>query len=87
MGVGVTNLAAVLAREGVKYDSKKAPNLVSKHVEMLSYYLTKASVQMAKEFGACEKFGLTKYSQGVLPIDTYKRDIDDFITEKLHMDW
>jgi len=87
LGVGVSNLAALLAKEGLKYWDTKAPNFVAQWMEKTSYYLIKASVEMAKEFGKCEKFDRTKFSQGILPIDTYKRDIDEFITEKLHCDW
>ena len=87
LGVGVSNLAALLAKEGLKYWDPKAPNFVAKWMEMMSFYLIKASVEMAKELGKCEKFDRTKFSQGILPIDTYKRDVDEFITEPLHMDW
>lgn len=87
LGVGVSNLAALLAKEGLKYWDTKAPNFVAKWMEMMSFYLIKASVEMAKELGKCEKFDRTKFSQGILPIDTYKRDVDEFITEPLHMDW
>ncbi len=87
LGVGVSNLAAVLAKEGLKYWDSKTPNFVAKWMEKQSYYLIDASVEMAKELGKCEKFDRTKFSQGILPIDTYKRDIDEFIIEPLHMDW
>jgi len=87
LGVGVTNLAAVLAREGVKYWDKDAPNIAARWMEKMSYYLIEASVEMAKEFGPCEKFNRTKFSQGILPVDTYKKDVDEFITEPLNMDW
>jgi ribonucleoside-diphosphate reductase alpha chain len=87
LGVGVSNLAAYLAREGVKYWDKNAPNIVAKMMEKQSFYLIEASVEMSKELGKCEKFDKTKFSQGVLPIDTYKRDVDEFITEPLHMNW
>ena len=87
LGVGVTNLAAVLARAGVKYWDNDAPNIAARWMEKMSYYLIEASVEMAKEFGPCEKFNRTKFSQGILPIDTYKKDIDTFITEPLNMDW
>jgi ribonucleoside-diphosphate reductase alpha chain len=87
LGVGVSNLAALLAKEGLKYWDKNAPNFVAKWMEKMSYYLIKSSVELAKEFGKCEKFERTKFSKGILPIDTYKRDVDEFITEKLHCDW
>lgn len=87
LGVGITNLAAMLAREGVKYWDKEAPNIAARWMEKMSYYLIDASVEMAKEFGPCEKFDRTKFSQGILPVDTYKKDVDEFITEPLNMDW
>ena len=51
------------------------------------YYLLKASNELAKERGACEYFDRTKYSEGILPIDTYKKELDDIVKEKLHYDW
>jgi len=87
LGVGVTNLAAILAKEDVKYWDPAAPNIVARWMEKMSYYLIDASAEMAKEVGKCEKFDRTKFSDGILPIDTYKKDIDEFITEPLHMDW
>ena len=74
LGIGITNLAACLAREGLKYWDKNSPNYISSQIEKISYYLIKSSVQLAKEFGPCEKFNETKYSNGILPIDTYKKE-------------
>jgi len=87
LGVGVSNLAALLAKEGVKYWDEAAPNIVARWMEKQSYYLIEASVQMAKEMGVCEKFEKSKFSKAILPIDTYKPDINEFITEPLNMDW
>ncbi len=87
LGVGISNLAALLAKEGLKYWDKNAPNFVAKWMEKSSYYLIKSSVDLAKEFGKCEKFDKTKYSKGILPIDTYKKEVDEFVSEKLHCDW
>jgi ribonucleoside-diphosphate reductase alpha chain len=87
LGVGVTNLAAYLAQLGVKYTDKNAPNKASVIMEQVSYNLIKASVNIAIEKGACAKFSKTKFSQGILPIDTYCKAIDEFVTEKLHCDW
>lgn len=87
IGVGVTNLAGYLANYGIKYFDKEAPNAVARKMEQMAYYLTKSSVQLAKEFGPCEKYNETKYSDGVLPIDNYKKDVDDFVTVPLEMDW
>jgi len=87
LGVGVTNVAAVLAKHGLKYEDTKAPQLVADLMEKTSYYLLDASAELAKEVGPCEKFKLTKYSDGILPIDTYKKDVDAFVSPKLNMDW
>jgi ribonucleoside-diphosphate reductase alpha chain len=87
LGVGVTNLAAYLADLGVKYYDKAAPNKAAAIMEQVSFHLIKASVELAKEKGACEKFDKTKFSKGILPIDTYCKSIDEFVTEKLHCDW
>lgn len=87
LGIGITNLAALLAKEGLKYYDDQAPNYVAELLEKISFNLIKTSVQLAKEFGPCEKFNLTKYSKGILPIDTYKKDIDAFVTVPLKMDW
>jgi len=87
LGVGITNLAAYLANLGVKYYDKAAPNKAAAIMEQVSFYLIKASVEMAKEKGVCHHFNKTKFSQGTLPIDTYCKNIDEFVTEKLHCDW
>ncbi|BBU72655.1 NrdA-like aerobic NDP reductase large subunit [Cronobacter phage vB_CsaP_009] len=87
LGVGVINFAYYLAKNGVKYSDGSANNLTHRTFEAIQYYLLKASNKLAKEFGACGLFNETTYSKGVLPIDTYKKDIDSIVTEKLHMDW
>lgn len=87
LGVGITNLAAILAKNGLTYDDPAAPNFVDEWIEHLQYFLLKASVQLAQERGKCEKYGRTKYSQGILPIDTYKEYIDTFITRPHSLDW
>ncbi len=87
LGVGVTNLAGYLASLEVKYTDKNAPNKAAAIMELVSFNLIKASVELAKEKGKCEKFDLTKFSKGILPIDTYAKNIDEFVTEKLHCDW
>lgn len=87
LGVGVTNVAAILAKEGYKYWEPEAPNIVSRWMEKTLYYLLKASNRMAQELGPCAGFDETKYSDGILPIDTYKKEIDEFVTEPLHCDW
>jgi ribonucleoside-diphosphate reductase alpha chain len=87
LGVGYIGLAHFLARQHVKYDDPKAWKLVHNLTEAFQYYLLKASNNLAKERGACEYFNRTKYSDGILPIDTYKKDVDSIVEHKLKYDW
>lgn len=87
LGIGVIGLAHYLAKLGINYEDENAPNVVHRLAESLQYFLLKASNNLAKEKGICDGFEDTKYSNGILPIDTYKRDIDEFCTETLYHDW
>lgn len=87
LGIGYIGLAHYLAKNGVKYDDPKAWKLVHDLTESFQYHLLKASNQLAKERGACEGFRHTKYSNGVLPIDTYKKEVDELVENKLNYDW
>lgn len=87
LGVGVTNFAYYLAKHGVRYSDGSANGLVHRTFEAVQYYLLKASNQLAKEFGSCPKFDETTYAKGLLPIDTYKRDVDSYCEEPLHYFW
>ena len=87
LGVGVTNFAYYLAKNGVRYSDGSANGLVHRTFEAIQYYLLKASNQLAKEMGPCPKFNETTYAKGLLPTDTYKRDVDDYCQEPLHYFW
>ena len=87
LGVGYIGLAHYLARHGEHYNDPGAWKLVHDLTEAFQYYLLKASNQIAKEKGACEYFNRTKYSQGILPIDTYKKDVDEIVPNTLNYDW
>ncbi|MBW5291064.1 MAG: Ribonucleotide reductase of class Ia (aerobic), alpha subunit [Candidatus Ruthia sp. Asou_11_S2] len=87
LGIGVTNLAYYLAKNGVKYSDGSGNQLIHKTFEALQYYSLKASNTLAKELGACPLFSQTQYSQGIMPIDSYKKDIDAFCDCKLELDW
>ncbi|UDG80916.1 Ribonucleoside-diphosphate reductase 1 subunit alpha [Candidatus Hartigia pinicola] len=87
LGVGVINYAYYLAKHGVRYSDGSANHLTHKTFEAIQYYLLKASNELAKERGACAWFKETRYSQGILPIDTYKKELDQLINEPLHYDW
>ena len=87
LGIGYIGLAHYLARHGVKYNDKKAVTKVHELTEAFQYYLLKASNKLAEERGACDYFNRTKYSDGILPIDTYKKDLDEVCNIKLKYDW
>jgi ribonucleoside-diphosphate reductase alpha chain len=87
LGIGVINYAYYLAKNGKFYSNGSANNLTHKTFEAIQFYLLKASNQLAKEKGACPKFNETRLSQGILPIDTYKKEIDNITGEALHYDW
>ena len=87
LGIGFIGLAHYLARQGVAYDDPNAWQLVHNLTEAFQYYLLKASNQIAKEKGSCGNFSRTKYADGILPIDTYKKDVDDIVPNNLNYDW
>ena len=87
LGVGFIGLAHYLAKLGFKYDSQEAWDAVHGLSESFQYYLLKASNQLAKEKGHCEYFGRTKYADGILPIDTYKKDVDEITSVNYQHDW
>ena len=87
LGIGFIGLAHYLAKLGFKYDSQEAWDATHGLSESFQYFLLKASNQLAKEKGSCEYFNRTKYSQGLLPIDTYKRDVDEISNIPLQHDW
>ncbi|MBE8215722.1 MAG: ribonucleoside-diphosphate reductase subunit alpha [Endozoicomonadaceae bacterium] len=87
LGIGVINFAYYLAKNNMKYSDGSAKALTHRTFEAMQYYLLKASNQLAKEKGACPAFSDTKLSEGILPIDTYKRNVDELVKEALHLDW
>jgi len=87
LGVGFIGLAHYLAKHGEHYDDPGAWKLVHDLTEAFQYYLIQATVDLAKEKGACEYSHRTKYGQGILPIDTYKKDVDEIVPNELKYDW
>ncbi|WP_019519559.1 class 1a ribonucleoside-diphosphate reductase subunit alpha [Faucicola boevrei] len=87
LGVGVINFAYYLAKNGTRYSDVDALDLTHRTFEAFQYYLLQASNKLAKEQGACPAFGDTTYSQGILPIDTYKKDLDSVCNQSLQLDW
>jgi len=87
LGIGFIGLAHYLAKLGFNYDSQEAWDAVHGLSESFQYYLLKASNQLAKEKGACSLFANTKYADGILPIDTYKKDVDEISSIPYQHDW
>lgn len=87
LGVGVINYAYYLAKNGVKYSDGSANALTHRTFEAIQYYLMKASNKLAQEFGPCPLFNETTYAEGIMPIDTYKKDLDKVCNEPLQLDW
>ena len=87
LGIGYIGLAHYLAKNGVSYSDKKAWELTHDLTEAFQYYLIKSTVNLAKEKGACEYSNRTKYGNGILPIDTYKKDVDELVSNDLKYDW
>ena len=87
LGIGYIGLAHYLARQGEHYDDPAAWKLVHDLTEAFQYYLLQASNNLAKEYGACDGFDRTKYADGILPIDTYKREVDELVGVELTYDW
>jgi ribonucleoside-diphosphate reductase alpha chain len=87
LGIGVINFAYYLAKNGVKYSDGSANGLIHRTFEAMQYQLMRASCNLAKEKGVCTKYNETTYSQGLMPIDTYKKELDAICNEPLHCDW
>ena len=87
LGVGYIGLAHYLAKLGFNYDSQEAWDAVHSLSESFQYFLLKASNNLAKEKGKCGYYDRTKYSTGLLPIDTYKKDVDEITKVSYQHDW
>ena len=87
LGIGYIGLAHYLAKKGLKYDDQEAYDEVHRLTEAFQFNLLKASNELAKEVGACDAFPRTKYVDGILPIDTYKTEVDEITAPEYHYDW
>tara|TARA_B100001094_G_scaffold330131_1_gene394593 strand:+ start:1470 stop:3698 length:2229 start_codon:yes stop_codon:yes gene_type:complete len=87
LGIGITNLAGFLAKNKLKYGDEATLELVHETMEQIQWNLISASCELAEEKGPCEKFGDTKYSKGLLPVDWYKKSVDELIKPTYNMDW
>lgn len=87
LGIGITNLAYYLAKNGVKYSDQAAYVLMHDTMEAISFYCIKASIELAKEKGRCPGFENTKWADGLLPIDRYNKNVDQIVNPRLNLDW
>lgn len=87
LGVGICNLAYFIAKHGNKYSDGSANDLVNEYTEAMSFWLLTASNNIAKEKGACGWYSETKYSKGILPMDTYKPEVDELLDVPHYLDW
>ena len=87
LGIGYIGLAHYLDKKGYSYEQKLGWRQVDKLTEAFQFYLLKSSNELAKEKGQCEYFNRTKYCDGILPIDTYKKEVDEVVTRNLTYDW
>jgi len=87
LGVGIINFAYWLAKQGYRYSDPEALAEVDRWAQHWSYYLIKASAKLAEEFGACPKSNETRYHTGILPVDTYKKDVDELVAHTDEVDW
>ncbi len=87
LGIGYIGLAHYIAKNCRRYDDPETWKLVHDLTEAFQYYLIQATVNLAKEKGACEYSNRTKYGNGILPIDTYKKEVDEIVPNELHYDW
>lgn len=87
LGIGITNLAGFLAKHKMSYDDKEVLPLIHSTIEKIQWHLINTSCQIAEEKGPCSKFCDTKYSKGLLPIDWYKKTVDELVKPVYNMDW
>ena len=87
LGIGFIGLAHFLAKNKVKYDDPEAWKLVHRLAEHFQYNLLKTSIQLSKEKGSCDGWNETKYFGGLMPIDHYKKDVDELVKPEYECDW
>jgi ribonucleoside-diphosphate reductase alpha chain len=87
LGIGITNLAGYLAKNKLKYEDKETLKVIHSLMEKIQWYLLSESCSLAEKLGPCNKFNETKYAQGLLPIDWYKKTVDELVSPQYTMDW
>ena len=93
LGIGIIDFAHWLAKQGLEYQNinKEGLNIIHEWAEAWSYYIIKASISLAKEENSgntfFEGYSDTKWSEGLFPIDTYKKEVDTLVDPIYKMDW
>lgn len=87
LGIGITNFAGYLAKNKLKYDDPNTLEFVHQMMEKIQWHLLNESCKLAEKLGRCNKFDDTKYSKGLLPIDWYKKTVDELVKPQYTMDW
>lgn len=87
IAIGIINLAGFLAENGLSYEGQEARDLVNEVGEQMLYSIVKASIQLAKERGACELFNRTKMAKGILPVDLINKNSDELVSNRVKLDW
>lgn len=87
LGIGITNFAAYLAKNKLRYDDPETLPFVHSLMEKIQWHLLNESCKLAQKMGPCNKFSETKYSRGLLPIDWYKKTVDELVSPEYTMDW
>jgi len=87
LGIGVSDVFHFLAKNNLKYDTEHGKKVIHRYMERFQYGLIKASNKLAQEKGACELFNRTKYADGIFPIDTYEKNVDEIVSHNLELDW
>lgn len=87
LGIGITNFAGYLAKQKLKYDDQQTLAHVHELMEKIQWNLINESCVLAEQLGSCNKFSETKYGQGLLPIDWYKKTVDELVQPSYKMDW
>jgi ribonucleoside-diphosphate reductase alpha chain len=87
LGIGITNLAGFLAKHKLKYEDPEALKLIHNVMEKIQWHLLNESCELSQKYGPCKDFKDTKYAQGLLPIDWYKKTVDELVKPEYTMDW
>jgi ribonucleoside-diphosphate reductase alpha chain len=89
LGVGITNLAYWHAKRSYKYGEKDALQEVKTWMEHQAFYLTEATVELAKERGACKDSAKTRYGKGIFPWELRANGVNELadFTPTRELDW